>query len=306
MLSAFTFPGQGAQHPGMLSELPRDSAARERIAEAEAVLGQPLHALDSPEALTDTRNVQLSLLISSVLWAEYLQGRGCIPDFVLGLSIGAYPAAVVAGSLAFDDALRLVDLRGRLMQQAYPSGYGMLALTGVGQTQVEAEIAEQRAEGRPVYLANLNGEQQFVLAGCRKAMQDTAERIRARGQCSGRLLDVPVPSHCELLAPQAERLAEAFADVVMQAPKCGYVSAARARVLRQADAIRQDLVQNMAHQVHWHDSCRMLAERGLDRAIEMPPGSTLTGLFRRLLPQGLCQALATTQPAALVGYAQPD
>lgn len=296
MLTAFTFPGQGAQRPDMLRQLPTDAAALDRIAEAEAVLGYPLDLLDSRKALTDTRNVQLSLLISGVLWAEYLQRQGCAPDYVLGLSIGAYPAAVVAGSLAFDDALRLVDLRGRLMQQAYPSGFGMLALTGAGRTQVEAEIAERQALGQPVYLANLNAEQQFVLAGPRKLLEETAGHIRAQGACVGRLLDVAVPSHCALLEPQARELAQAFDQVEVRTADCAYVSAARARVLRQPEAIRQDLAQNMAQQVHWHDSCRMLVERGLQRVIEMPPGSTLTGLFRRLLPQGICQAVATTQP----------
>ncbi|GGO86463.1 malonyl CoA-acyl carrier protein transacylase [Marinobacterium nitratireducens] len=298
MLSAFTFPGQGAQRPGMLRQLPTDADAQARIEEAEAVLGHSLETLDSPEALTDTRNVQLALLISGVLWAEYRQRRDGNPDFVLGLSIGAYPAAVVAGSLAFDDALRLVDLRGRLMQQAYPRGYGMLALTGVAQAQVEAAIADQQSEGRAVYLANLNGDQQFVLAGSREAMQDTAERIRAQAPCAGRLLDVAVPSHCALLDAQAQQMEQAFAEVAMKAPACGYVSAARARVLRQPNDIRQDLAQNMARQVHWHDSCRMLAERGLQRVIELPPGSTLTGLFRRVLPQGICQALASALPAS--------
>lgn len=297
MLTAFTFPGQGAQRPGMLHTLPKGGETDARIREAETILGQPLSSLDSAEALGDTRNVQLSLLISGVVWAEHLQRQDCNPDFVLGLSIGAYPAAVVAGSLSFADALRLVELRGRLMQQAYPTGYGMLALTGAAQAVIEQVVAGQREQGRQVYLANLNAEQQFVLAGERNALQEAAQQLKARVPCAGQMLDVSVPSHCELLATQAEALAEAFSQVEVCSPVCGYVSATRARVLRQPEDIHRDLAQNMARQMHWHDSCQMLAERGLERVIEMPPGNSLTGLFRRVLPGGICKALSASAGA---------
>jgi malonate decarboxylase epsilon subunit len=256
--------------------------------------------LDTPSALTDTRNVQLALLICGVAWGRYLQTLGCTPDYVLGLSIGAYPAAVIAGSLSLADALTLVDLRGRLMREAYPSGYGMLAVTGTARRCVEAAVARCQALQLPVYLANINAEYQFVLAGEHQGLQQAVGLIRAQGACSSTLLDVAVPSHCPLLARQAEQMLDACNAIEFQTPGCGYVSAARARVLYQPQAIREDLALNMARQVHWHDSSQMLAERGIRRVIEVPPGSTLTGLFRRVLPGGQCYAVASTQLATLL------
>ena len=107
MLTAFTFPGQGAQRPGMLGMLPGDADSLARIRQAEAILDQPLNTLDTREAFKDTRNVQLALLISGFIWAEYLTRNEVEPDYVLGLSIGAYPAAIIAGCISFEDALRL-------------------------------------------------------------------------------------------------------------------------------------------------------------------------------------------------------
>ncbi|GGB82664.1 malonyl CoA-acyl carrier protein transacylase [Marinobacterium zhoushanense] len=291
MLTAFTFPGQGAQRAGMLAQLPHTEVAEARVHEAEKVLGQAVRTLDTAEALTDTRNVQLSLLISGVIWGEHFQQQSGKPDFVLGLSIGAYPAAVVAGILEFSDALQLVALRGQLMQQAYPSGYGMLALIGASRYAIETVVNAQRAQGRDVFLANLNAEQQFVLAGERSALRESVELLKASVPCAGQMLDVPVPSHCELLSEQAEILAGAFAEVEIRSSNCRYVSATRARVLHKQEDIRRDLAQNMSLQMHWHDSCQMLVERGLERVIEMPPGNSLTGLFRRVLPSGICKAL---------------
>ena len=123
----FTFPGQGTQHEGMLQNLPGTV-----LAQARDVLGAEVDSLDSSEALKHTRAVQLSLLIAGVAWARELERRGVVPDIVSGLSIGAYPAAVVAGALDFADALTLVALRGDLMEQAYPHGYGLTAIMGEG------------------------------------------------------------------------------------------------------------------------------------------------------------------------------
>lgn len=295
MLTAFTFPGQGAQRPGMLGMLPGDADSLARIRQAEAILDQPLNTLDTREAFKDTRNVQLALLISGFIWAEYLTRNEVEPDYVLGLSIGAYPAAIIAGCISFEDALRLVALRGKLMQEAFPSGYGMLALTGPQQTIVEQAVAQQYEKGRHVYLANLNSEQQFVLSGERGALVETAKQIRNRTPCGDQMLDVTVPSHCELLAPQAEKLDVAFEDVEVNAPECGYVSASAARVLFRAGDIRKDLARNMSFQMRWHESSLMLTERGLGRALEMPPGNTLTGLFRRVMPAGICKSISASR-----------
>ncbi len=148
MSTLWAFPGQGAQQPGMLHGLPDAPAVRACLEEAGAVLGEQVLALDSAEALRETRAVQLCLLIAGVACARLLIQRGHRPDYVAGLSIGAYAAAVIAESLDFADALRLVALRGELMQRAYPSGYGMSAILGLDQRTLEGLLGE--AEG-PVY-----------------------------------------------------------------------------------------------------------------------------------------------------------
>ncbi len=149
----FTFPGQGTQHPGMLQNLPGNEMEL-----AHDVLGDEAATLDTPQALQHTRAVQLALLIAGVAWARELERRSVSPDIVSGLSIGAYPAAVVAGALDFTDALKLVALRGDVMEQAYPHGYGLTAIMGLTLGQVETMI-----EGTGTYIANLNAETQIVI-----------------------------------------------------------------------------------------------------------------------------------------------
>ncbi len=133
----FAYPGQGAQRPGMLAALPDEPPVRACLEQAADCLGQAPAELESAEALRGTRAVQLCLLIAGVAASRLLETRGHRPGLVAGLSIGAYPAAVVAGALDFDDALRLVALRGELMQAAWPEGYGMSAILGLEQAQLE-------------------------------------------------------------------------------------------------------------------------------------------------------------------------
>lgn len=299
MSTVFTFPGQGSQRPLMLQHLPKHSRVSEVVKQAEASLGVPLRALDSAEALTDTVNVQLSLLICGVAWGRYLQANGIIPEYVLGLSIGAYPAAVVAGSLHFSDALYLVKTRAEMMKNAYPSGYGMLAITGAEFEQVQALVEALQCHGNSVYLANLNAPKQFVVAGDQASLKQAAERIRKKGSGACALLDVAVPSHCPLLNEPSQQLLEKFSSIELHEPNAFYVSAAKARVIRQANLIKEDLALNMAQQLHWNDSCQMLIERGVTKAIEMPPGSVLTGLFRKLLRHGVCYGAENTKMETL-------
>ena len=267
----FTFPGQGTQHPGMLQQLPGTA-----LAEAREVLGAEVDTLDTPEALEHTRAVQLSLLIAGVAWARELQRQGVEPDIVSGLSIGAYPAAVVAGALAFDDALRLVTLRGDLMEQAYPHGYGLTAIMGLTLPQVEAI-----SEGSQTWIANLNAETQIVIAGRDEEMAKVAEKALAKGASKAKRLAVSVPSHCELLARPAEKLVQAFAGVSLSRPACAYLSGSTGRVLWQPEKIADDLAMNMARTVRWQEAVISANEREARLAIEMPPGGVLTCLTRQ-------------------------
>jgi malonate decarboxylase epsilon subunit len=276
--SLLVFPGQGAQQPGMLHRL-----SRETLIEASEVLGEDVLLLDSAEALQSTRAVQLCLLIAGVAASRQLLLSA---DYVAGLSIGAYPAAVVAGALSFSDALHLVSLRGELMQQAYPQGYGMTAIIGLDLATVEGLLAQVHSVDTPVYLANINADTQVVIAGSDEAMKAVAELAKGRGAGLAKRLAVSVPSHCPLLDTSARALAEAFAKVQLKAPTLGYLSGSRARPVIHADALRDDLALNMCRVVDWRGTVQSAYERGVRLQIELPPGAVLTGLARRVFEQG--------------------
>jgi len=276
----FAFPGQGAQFPGMLSALPDATPVRTTLEEAADLLQTPLTALDTPQALTSTREVQLCLLIAGVAAARLLAQRGHQPTLVAGLSIGAYPAAVIAGALTFADALKLVALRGELMQEAYPHGYGMSAITGLTQAQLEPLLAHIHTPAQPLHLANLNAERQLVVAGSDAALAALEPHARAAGASAVQRLNMSAPSHCPLLDGPARQLAQAFAKVQLHPPHLAYLSSTRARPLREPCAIADDLAFNMARQVHWHATLQSVHERGARLHLELPPGHILTHLAR--------------------------
>ncbi|WP_277960538.1 malonate decarboxylase subunit epsilon [Pseudomonas sp. RIT-To-2] len=303
MSTLLAFPGQGAQQPGMLHGLPDHGRVRECLAEASDALGQSVLELDSASALASTRAVQLCLLVAGVASARLLLADGPAPDYVAGLSIGAYPAAVVSGALAFADAVRLVALRGELMQAAYPQGYGMTAIVGLDLSRVEQLLAE--TEG-PVYLANINADNQVVIAGRDDTMAEVAKRARAEGAALVKPLAVSVPSHCALLAEPAARLAEAFAAVPLQTPKLRYLSGTTARPIAQPGKLRDDLAFNMCRVVDWRALARTAFERGVRLQIEMPPGSVLTGLGRRAFAEGTLIAFQGARLDTLLALMQEE
>ncbi|WP_313486143.1 malonate decarboxylase subunit epsilon [Pseudescherichia sp.] len=290
----FTFPGQGTQRPGMLQQLPGNE-----MAEAREVLGAEADTLDSSEALKHTRAVQLSLLIAGVAWAREMQRRGIEPDLVSGLSIGAYPAAVIAGALAFKDALNLVALRGDLMEQAYPHGYGLTAIMGLPLAQVEALVV-----GSGTYIANINAETQIVIAGRDEEMAQVAQQALAKGATKAQRLAVSVPSHCALLNAPAQKLAQAFAEVTLSRPRCAYLSGSTARVLWQPERIADDLAMNMARTVRWQEAVIAANEREARLAIEMPPGGILTCLTRQAAWEGESISLERSGPEVVAHLAK--
>ena len=291
MKIAFLFPGQGAQEPGMLHALPDHPVVASTLAEAGEVLGERVLDLDSAAALASNRSVQLCLLVAGVACARFLASQGCTPDMTLGLSIGAYPAAVTSGALAFPAAVALVDLRGRLMEEAFPSGFGMAAILGLDRYQVEALVSSVHRPGNPVFLANINSADQMVISGCEPAMAAVMTLAMAAHARKTTRLAVSVPSHCSLFDAAAEEMLKAFAGVRLARPAVTYVSASSARALFDPGRIAEDLALNMARQVHWHDAAALAAERGMALAIEMRPGSVLTPLTQPVM-SGTGEALA--------------
>lgn len=286
----FTFPGQGAQRAGMLHALPDDPLVRATLDEASDLLGSDMRALDDAAALASTVAVQLALLIAGVAAARLFEREAGAPDAVAGLSIGAYAAAVTAGVLGFGDALRLVRRRGELMEAAYPSGYGMLAVLGLDERALAPLVARVHRADTPVHVANLNAPTQLVLAGERGAMARVAELALAAGATDAKAVDIAVPSHCALLDRAADALEAAFAGVTLALPRLRCFSASAARELRDPVRIGRDLARNLAVPVRWHETGRLAAECGVRLAIEMPPGAVLTRLGSAALPEVLCVA----------------
>ncbi len=299
MSALWSFPGQGAQRPGMLHALLELPPLHDCLDEAGDVLGEDPLRLDSAEALQDTRAVQLCLLLAGVAAARLLMARGLEPDYVAGLSIGAYAAAVTAGALDFADAVRLVSLRGRLMQEAYPAGYGMTAINGLDLPTVERLVDEVRGSGSLVYLANINADNQVVIAGSETAMAAVAGLAREAGAGAAKRLAVSVPSHCELLAGPAQRLAEAFAMVRLRRPQYRYLSGSNARLLVDPDKLRDDLAFNLCRVVDWQAALRSARERGVRLHLELPPGTVLSGLARRVFEPCRIIAFQGTRPDSL-------
>ncbi|MBA5635591.1 malonate decarboxylase subunit epsilon [Duganella sp. LX20W] len=282
----FTFPGQGAQKSGMLHTLPAHPETARALEEASQALGRDVLTLDTDAALRSTVAVQLCLLVAGVATARVLSAHGARPTMVAGLSIGAWPAAVVADVLEFSDAVRLVAMRARLMAEAYPGGYGMTAITGLTARQLEPLLASVHGPASPVYLANLNAERQLVIAGAEAAMGAVAALALRQGALRAERLAVPVPSHCELLADQARQLAAATEGLPTRRPALTYISGSTARALFGARAIVDDLVANMARPVLWADTVRHAWERGARLTVEMPSGSVLTRLADPVFAEG--------------------
>ncbi|WP_151777042.1 malonate decarboxylase subunit epsilon [Acinetobacter brisouii] len=294
MSTLWVYPGQGVQKPNMLHDLPQNDVTQRYLDRASQALGQDVLTLDMPKALQSTRAVQLCLLIAGVVSSQQLLQKQLKPDYVAGLSIGAWAAAVIADVLSFEDAVRLVALRGELMQTAYPTGYGMTAIIGASRTQVEHWVNQVQQQSEQVYVANINAANQIVISGANAAMQDVVSLAEQQGVLAKRL-QVSVPSHCELLEQQAQTLAQAMQEVEFKTAKIRYLSSSTARLMMSATQIRQDLAGNMACIVEWESTVQAAWERGVRLQLELLPGTVLTGLARRIFKEGSVMAFQGTR-----------
>lgn len=274
----YLFPGQGAQRAGMLHELPQHPEVVRTLAETSAALEADVMQLDTVTALARSFAVQVCLLSAGVAMARVLAAHGACPDMVTGMSIGAWPAAVVAGVLSYPDAVRLVALRGRLMDEAFPAGYGMAAISGLRRDQLEPLIARVHAPASPVYLANLNAETQLTVAGADQALADVMTLALASGAVAAQRLALSVPSHCELLSGVAAAMQQAMAPIALHRPACLYLSSSAARRLSDPQQIGADLASNVRQPVRWYETARLAWERGARLGVEMPGGSVLSRL----------------------------
>lgn len=287
---AFLFPGQGSQSVGMARNLAEHHAkARAVVEAADAALGESLSKImwEGPdEELRRTRNTQPAIVTASVAaWGALQDALPKKPDFVVGHSLGEYSALVAAGALAFDDAVRLVRLRGSLMQSAVPEGVGaMAAVLGSDAATIDevCRSVSDLAAGKLVSVANFNGPEQTVIAGHAAGVEAATAPLKERG--AKRLISLPVsaPFHCALMQPVQDPLSAALREAAWQNAQIPVVTNVEATPETQAAALCELLVEQVVAPVRFTSSIQYLLEQGVDTFVEIGPGKTLIGIVKRM------------------------
>ncbi|MCF1182970.1 ACP S-malonyltransferase [Marichromatium gracile] len=284
---AVFFPGQGSQALGMLDALAATyPSVRQTFEEASDALGQDLWQLVSsgPEdALNRTENTQPAMLAAGIaVWRVWRQAGGAPATVMAGHSLGEYSALVAAEALGFADGVRLAAERGRLMQAAVPPGEGsMAALLGLDDDTVIALCAEQ-ASGEVLEAVNFNSPGQVVIAGASAAVARAVEAAKAAGAKRAVQLPVSVPSHCALMRPAAEQLAERLAELDLSLPQVPVLHNVNVAPAADVAELRDLLVQQLYRPVRWVETVRKVAGDGVPAAIESGPGKVLAGLCKRI------------------------
>lgn len=301
MSFAFLFPGQGSQSLKMMDGFGQQPVVRETFDQASEVLGQDLWAMlaaESAEPINATVNTQPLMLAAGVaVWRAWNAAGGGRPSVLAGHSLGEYSALVAAGALAFGDAVRLVRLRAEAMQAAVPEGVGaMAAILGLADEAIrECCVRVQAAE--VVEAVNFNSPGQVVIAGNRAAVERAMAACKEAGAKRAMLLPVSVPSHCALMQPAAEQLAEALKSVRIVTPEIRVVHNADVRVHEQPAHIRDALVRQLYSPVRWTETIAGMAVSGVQLMAECGPGKVLAGLAKRI--DGNVKCFALTDEAAL-------
>jgi [acyl-carrier-protein] S-malonyltransferase len=270
--------------------------AREVFEAADRALGESISALcfEGPEdRLTLTENAQPAILAVSIAASRVLSVQGVHADFVAGHSLGEYAANVHAGTMAFDEAVRLVRRRGRYMQEAVPVGVGaMAAILGLA-PDVVARACEEASEGEVVSPANINGAGQVVIAGMKSAVDRAVVRAKALGARRAIPLAVSAPFHCALMKPAQVRLEPELRALSGRDPAMPVVANVDAEPKRSAAAAIDALVQQVSSPVRWEDVVRRLALEGVTTYVEVGPGTVLSGLVRKIHKEATAYGFST-------------
>jgi len=259
----------------------------ETFAEASSALGYDLWQLvqqGPAEELNKTWQTQPALLAASVaIWRVWQQQNGTQPVLMAGHSLGEYSALVCAGVLDFKQAISLVELRGKLMQEAVPAGTGaMYAIIGLDNDAI-AKACEESAQGQVVSPVNFNSPGQVVIAGNKEAVERAGAACKEAGAKRALPLPVSVPSHCALMKPAAEKMAVALENVTFSAPQYSVVNNVDVKIETSPEAIRSALVRQLYSPVRWTESVEFMAAQGVEHLLEVGPGKVLTGLTKRIV-----------------------
>ena len=300
MAFAFLFPGQGSQSLNMMDGFAAP-IVKETSDEASEALGEDLWAMlkaDSAEAINQTINTQPLMLAAGVAtYRAWLAAGGATPTHFAGHSLGEYSALVAADALDFDDAVRLVRLRAEAMQSAVPAGEGaMAAVLGLDDAEIVLACAEAAA-GDVVSAVNFNAPGQVVIAGSKAAVDRAIAACKARGAKRAMPLPVSVPSHCALMRPAADKMAEALVGISVNVPLGPVVHNADVASSTDSAAIRDALVRQLYSPVRWTETIRLLAAQGVLHQAECGPGKVLAGLNKRI--EASVVSFALTNDAAL-------
>lgn len=289
---AFVFPGQGSQSVGMMAKL-ADAypIVQQTFEQASDALGFDLWNLvqNGPDTdLNQTQNTQPAMLAAGVavwrVWCEKSQVR---PGWMAGHSLGEYTALVCSGALAFEDAVKLVAERGRLMQEAVPAGVGaMAAILGLEDHQV-VNVCAEVAKGEVVAAANFNAPGQVVIAGNTAAVDRAIEALKALGAKRAVKLPVSVPSHCQLMEAASEQLKEILQGINIDVPEITLIHNADVKSHGSPEVIRYALKEQLFKPVRWVETVKFMHEQGVAGFIECGPGKVLMGLNKRIAPDAV-------------------
>jgi [acyl-carrier-protein] S-malonyltransferase len=283
---AFLFPGQASQYCGMGRDLAANFPESKAVFDAaDSALGFSITQTcfaGSEEALKLTENTQPAILTVSTAAYRALAGKGIVPDFVAGHSLGEYSALVAAGGVDFSAAVKLVHARGKYMQEAVPAGQGaMAAILGLSTTEV-ADICKKAAENDVVSPANLNSPEQTVISGSAAAVKRAVEIASQSGAKRAVILPVSAPFHCALMMPAQQRLEPDLRATKFSALKIPLITNVDAQAITTGEEARDALIRQVTAPVRWLDSVREMIESGVTVFLEVGPGKVLSGLLRQI------------------------
>ena len=296
--TAFFFPGQGSQSVGMMTGFGDNPFIKQTFAEASDILGVDFWemATEPNENINLTQNTQPLMLIAGIAtYRAYIQAGGSPASIHAGHSLGEYTALVASNALNFTDALPLVKFRAEAMQSAAPEGVGaMAAILGLDDDAVRAVCAEA-AQGEVCEAVNYNSIGQVVIAGNKAAVERGMEIAKAKGAKRALPLPVSVPSHCALMKPAAEKLAEYLKNVTINSPQIPVMHNTDVSSYNASDKIKDALVRQLYSPVRWVETVQTIHAQGITNAAECGPGKVLAGLTKRIVADLPCTALTSSE-----------